>query len=45
MPPQMQEARILMAIEAIQKSKRMSRWAAAKLYNVPETTLRAQMTG
>jgi hypothetical protein len=38
---QTHKARIIMAIEAIRTSKRkMSRRAAAKLYNVPETTLR-----
>jgi hypothetical protein len=42
---QTQEARIIMAMEAIQTSKKMSCRAAAKLYNVPETTLRARMTG
>ena len=41
-----QESRIIMAMEAIQTSrKRMSCRAAAKLYNVPETTLRDRITG
>ena len=41
-----QESRIIMAMEAIQTSrKRMSRRAAAKLYDVPETTLRDRITG
>ena len=41
-----QESCIIMAMEAIQTSrKRMSRWAAAKLYDVPETTLRDRITG
>jgi len=40
-----QEARIIMAIKAIRTSKKLSRWAAAKLYNVPEPTLRARITG
>jgi len=40
-----QESRIIIAIEAIQTSKkRMSRQAAAKLYNIPETILRARIT-
>ena len=40
-----QESRIIMAMEAIQTSrKRMSRRAAAKLYDVPETTLRDRIT-
>lgn len=34
-----------MAIEAIQTSKKMSRRAATKLYNVPETILRDRMAG
>ena len=42
---QTQEARIILAIEAIQSSKKLSRRAAAKLYNIPETTLRARITG
>jgi hypothetical protein len=41
-----QEARIILAIEAIRTSKKkMSRLAAAKIYNIPESTLRARMTG
>lgn len=42
---QTQEARIILAMEAIQSSKKLSRRAAAKLYNIPETTLRARITG
>ncbi|KFY28361.1 hypothetical protein V493_02963, partial [Pseudogymnoascus sp. VKM F-4281 (FW-2241)] len=37
------EAQIILAIEAIQSSRKLSRRAAAKLYNVPESTLRARM--
>jgi hypothetical protein len=41
-----QEARIIMAMEAIQTStKKLSCQAAAKRYEVPQTTLRARMTG
>jgi helix-turn-helix, Psq domain len=41
-----QESCIIIAIEAIQTSrKRMSRQAAAKLYDVRETTLRDQIAG
>ena len=41
-----QESRIIMAMEAIQTSrKRMSHWAAVKLYDVPETTLHDQIAG
>jgi hypothetical protein len=39
------EARVVLAIDAIQKTDRLSRRAAAKLYNVPETTLRDGMSG
>ena len=45
MSVQTQEACIIMAMEAIRTSKKISCRAAAKLYNVPETTLRARMTG
>ncbi len=34
------EARLLLALEAIQNNKKLSIRAAAKLYNVPEATLR-----
>jgi len=42
---QTQEARIILAIEAIRTSKKLSRRSAAKIYKVPETTLRHRMTG
>jgi hypothetical protein len=42
---QTKEARIILAIEAIRISKRMSRRRAAKLYKVPETTLRDRING
>jgi hypothetical protein len=42
---QTQEARIILAIEAIRASKSLSRRKAAKIYNVPESTLRDRMTG
>jgi len=45
MPVQTKEARIILAIEAIRTSKNLSRRAAAKIYNVPETTLRDRMNG
>ena len=45
MSVQSQEARIILAIEAIQISKNLSRRAAAKLYNVPESSLRSRMNG
>ena len=40
-----QEARIILAIEAIQSSQKLSRRCAAKIYNVSETTLRRRMAG
>ena len=42
---QSQEARIILAIEAIRSSKKFSRRSAAKIYKVPETTLRDRMAG
>ena len=42
---QTQEAQIILAIEAIQTSKKLSRRKAAKIYKVPETTLRDRMNG
>jgi hypothetical protein len=40
-----QEARIILAIEAIRTSKNLSRRKAAKLYRVPESSLRLRMNG
>ena len=40
-----QEARILLAIEAIQSSKKISRRSAAKIYRVPYTTLSKRIAG
>ena len=45
MSVQTQEARIILAIEAIRISKKLSRRKAAKIYEVPETTLRDRMNG
>ena len=45
MQVQTQEARIILAIEAIRTSKKLSRRSAAKIYNVPEATLRDRMAG
>ena len=45
MSVQTQEARIILAIEAIQTSKKLSRRKAAKIYNVPESSLRLRMNG
>ena len=42
---QTQEARIILAIEAIRSSKNLSRRSAAKIYRVPETTLRRRING
>ena len=41
---QTQEARIILAIEAIRTSKKLSRRSATKIYKVPETTLRHKIT-
>jgi hypothetical protein len=43
MASQTQEARIILAIEAIRTSKKLNRHAAAKLYNVPYSTLCTRM--
>ena len=45
MSVQTQEARVILAIEAIRTTKKLSRRHAAKIYNVPETTLRDRMNG
>ena len=45
MEVQTQEARIILAIEAIRTSKKLSRRSAAKIYKVPESTLRLRMNG
>ena len=42
---QTQEARIILAIEAIRTSKKLSRRSAAKLYKVPYATLSDRMAG
>ena len=39
------EAKIILAIEAIRTSRKLSRRAAAKLYEVPESSLRLRMNG
>ncbi len=45
MQVQTPEARVILAIEAIQNSQKLSRCATAKLYNVPESTLCDRMNG
>ena len=45
MPVQTQEARIILAIEAIRTSKKMSIRRAAQAYSVPRTTLAARIQG
>lgn len=40
-----EDARIIPAIEAIQRSKGLSHGAAEKLFNFPESTLRSRMNG
>ena len=42
---QTQEARIILAIEAIRISKKLSRRKAIEIYEVPESTLRNRMNG
>src|SRR5450432_366724 len=42
---QTQEARIILAIEAIRTPRGISRRSAAKIYRVPESTLRDRMAG
>ena len=42
---QTQEARIILAIEAIRTSKKLSRRKATTIYNIPEATLRDRMNG
>jgi hypothetical protein len=45
MSVQTQEARIILAIEAIRISKKLSCRKATKIYEVPETTLRDRIAG
>jgi helix-turn-helix, Psq domain len=45
METQTQEARIILAIEAIRSSKKMNRQKAAKLYRVPYSTLTDRING
>jgi transposase len=45
MPAPSKEVRVILAIEAIQTSKNLSCQAAAKLYDVPESTIRDRMNG
>ena len=42
---QTQEARIILAIEAIRASKKLGRRTVAKIYNVPYSTLTGRMNG
>ena len=45
MHSQTQDARVLLAIKAIESTRKLSRRAAAKLYNVPKATLRHRING
>jgi hypothetical protein len=45
MSVQTQEARIILAIEAIRTTKKFSRRRVAEIYDVPEATLRDRMNG
>ena len=42
MPPTSKEARVILALKAIRNDEKLSLRAAAKLYNVPESTLRSR---
>ena len=42
---QAQEARVILAIKAIQSNKKISCRTAAQLYNVPKATVRFRMSG
>jgi hypothetical protein len=45
MNSQSEEARVILAIEAIQSSQKLSIRAAADLYNIPRTTLQGRING
>jgi hypothetical protein len=45
MPQNSKEARIILAMEAIRKDPQLSRRRAARIYEVPETSLRHRMNG
>ena len=45
MPSTSKEARVILALEAIRNDEKLSLRAAAKLYNVPESTLRSRRAG
>jgi hypothetical protein len=45
MPVHTQEARIILAIEAIRTTKTLTRLRAAKIYNIPYSTLTGRMNG
>ena len=45
MPPTLKEARVVLALEALENNKKLSLRAAAKLYNVPVSTLSYRHAG
>ena len=45
MPTQSKEARILLAIQALESNPKLKVFKAAKIYDVPEATLRNRMNG
>ena len=45
MPATLKEARVILALEALQNDEKLSLRAAAKLYNVPQSTLRDRRAG
>ena len=45
MPPTLKEARVILAVEAIQNNPKLSIRAAAKIYNVADRTIRRRLAG
>ena len=45
MSPTLKEARVILALEAIRNDEKLSLRAAAKLYDIPESTLRSRRAG
>ena len=45
MPPTLKEARVILAVEAIQKNEKLSIRTTAKIYNVAERTIRRRLAG
>ena len=45
MPPSSKECRVILALDALKRDKKLSLRAAAKLYNIPAATLSDQRAG